>query len=277
MKRLVLVALVLSSLTLGINSCKKEKTPDISFSTTNVLLNQNETATITVQVSSAVNKIIDVYLESIGTDTIWFGSVNDHFLNEDSLRLVGALSSSAVISQPITGNVAHLTLGFGTTSFTITLKAYGDNFAKKAVEYKIRIKSATNANVKSGSDVCTINVPGNDMAAQFVGTFPNPDYALGSYSFSKNAGDANYTFNIPVTHTDGSPLLTANFTNVQPITGVQYDTSADQGYILKLNFQPSTAPNAVRGNYWVSTGDSLFVNNATRDLIGFVNCTFVKF
>ncbi len=272
----VAVVLTLLLTALGFWGCNKDQNnPSVGFTTTQVSLNAqtNPNATVTVQLSKSVNQNVEIWLELLGPDTLQFGSLNSNFLNDDSNRILGALSVQAVIDTPIANNMAHLVVGYNTGSFTISLTALFDNFAKRGVTYKLKIFQVNNGTIKSGSDVLTINVASQAMVPVFTSSLYEVDptygtslYGLNSYSFTPNTG-GTYNFDLSYNETQGiSPNNTfnINFSNIVPDTGRSLYTSDDGFGKLYTHFQVSPTPSSTRGNYYIMNIDSgsiIWINN----------------
>ena len=180
----VAVVLTLLIAALGFWGCNKDQSnPSVGFTTTTVNLDAqtNPNATVTVQLSKSVNQNVEVWIELLGPDTLQFGSVNSNFLNDDSNRILGSLSIQAVIDTPITPYIGHVVAGYNTSSFSISLTALFDNFAKRAVQYKLKIYQVTNGTIKSGSDVLTINIDAQAMVPVFSSSLylVDPTYGTG--------------------------------------------------------------------------------------------------
>jgi hypothetical protein len=287
----VAVVLTLFLTAFGIWSCNKDQNnPSVGFTTTQVNLNAqtNPTATVTVQLSKSVNQNVEIWMELLGPDTLQFGSLNSNFLNDDSNRILGALSVQAVIDTPIANNVAHLVVGYNTGSFTISLTSLFDNFAKRGVTYKLKIFQVNNGVIKSGSDVLTINIASQAMVPVFSSSLYEVDptygtslFALGSYSFIPNGG-GTYNFDLSYNETQGiSPNnnFNINFSNIVPDTTRSVYTSDDGHGKLYTHFQVSPTPSSTRGNYYIMNIDSgsiIWINNGdtAKATLG---CNFINF
>ena len=267
--------------------CKKDTTPGIGFSTSQVSLDAylNPTATVTVTLSQPVNGVTDLWLQNVGPDTLQFGSYNAKFLNDDSFRIVGVLGPTASIDTPIVGNMVHVTLPEGATSFTLALTALADNFAKRAVEYRIKMISANNGTISSSKNMLTINIAATPMVPVFASTIPITDiiggfdtvysyntntqqfdttykpinvtvlsnYNLSKYTFTPN-GQGTWDFTLSYAKKDGNDTATTfNLAclGITPALGpTTYPTSDGLGSVT-TNFKLSPTPSSVRGNYYI--------------------------
>jgi hypothetical protein len=288
----VAVVLTLFLTALGIWGCNKDKNsnPSVGFTTTSVNLNAqtNPNATVTVQLSKSVNQNVEIWMELLGPDTLQFGSLNSNFLNDDSNRILGALSVQAVIDTPINKYTAHVVVGYNTGSFTISLAALFDNFAKRGVTYKLKIYQVNNGTIKSGSDVLTINVASQAMIPVFTSSLYQVDptygtslYTLNGYSFTPSTGNA-YNFDLTYNETQGSSpnsTFNINFSNIVPDTTRSVYTSDDGFGKLYTHFRVSPTPSSTRGNYYIMNIDSgsiIWVNNGDTAKAS-LGCTFVNF
>lgn len=285
------IGLTLFGSILLFNGCKKDQNnPSVGFTTTTVNLDAqtNPNASVTVQLSKQVNQNVEIWLQMEGPDTLQFGSLNSNFLNDDSNRILGALSVQAVIDTPITPYTAHLVVGYSTGSFTISLTALFDNFAKRGVQYKLKIIQVNNGVIKSGSDVLTINIASQPMVPVFTSsmylvdpTYGTSLYNLNSYSFSPN-GNGTYNFDLSYNESQGISPQTSfgvNFSNITPDTVRSFYPSDDGHGTLYTHFRYSPTPSSTRGNYYVMSADTgyiIWVNGAdtAKATLG---CTFVNF
>jgi hypothetical protein len=271
------------------SGCKKNTTPTVGFTTTQVTLDASASpkSTVTVQLSKEVTQNVEIWLQLLGPDTLQFGSLNSRFLNDDSNRILGALSVQAVIDTPFTNYTAHLVVGYSTSSFTIDLNALFDNFAKRGVQYKLKIVKVSNATIQSGNDVLTININSQPMVPVFSSgmylvdpNYGTSAYNLSSYSFSPN-GQGSYNFDLAYTETQGSEPNTnfsINFSNLVPVVGKHSYTSDDGLGTLQTNFQVSPTPSSTRGNYYImdTLGGFVWVKNGDTATAG-ITCKFVNF
>jgi hypothetical protein len=264
------IAVLLSVILLGLNDCSKQKTPTVSFSTTQVNLTNPDNVSVTVQLSQPVNELVEIWFDGIGRDTISFGSFNNRFLNDDSNRIYGSLSAQVTIDSPVVSGQGHISLGYGTSSFTITLNSLYDNFAKPAAEYKLRLKSAKNANISSSNNVLTIDVAGTSMTPVFASSLADGS-TLTSYSYAPATTGSGYA--LALNYSSG---YTATFSHFVPQVGPGVVSTSDDGASkLTTNFELAYPASSTRGNYYEIVSGGSFSRNGSIN--GPFTCAFIVF
>ncbi len=173
---------------LATNSCKKETTPQVYFTTSSATVNRGDQPTVvTVELSQAVDKNVEITFESIGNTPIRFGSYNQIFMLDDSEKCEVTIDNAAFIDT-----MGHVKLAIGTKSFNLTFTPQFDQFAHAAAQYGIKMTQATNATIRSGSDVFNYNINYADVQNIFSSTviFTNNEHVNVSPSPSDSCVDA---------------------------------------------------------------------------------------
>ncbi len=148
MKKHFSLLLSLFAIVLLLPQCKKEKTVEVYFTSSSATATRGGGVSVTtIEFSEPTNDVVELDLQSIGTDPLHFGSYNDVFLLDDSAKCQATIDNNAFIDT-----TGHLKIGYGVKKVTITFTPQFDNFPHAEANYKIKITAAKNAIVRSGSN-----------------------------------------------------------------------------------------------------------------------------
>ena len=136
------------------NSCKKEKTTEIYFTT---LEGSTERGggdiSVVVEISEPMDKNVEITFESVGPDVFRLGTINQIFFHDDSSKCSVEIDNAAFIDT-----MGHVKLSMGEKRFKIIFTPLYDNFPHAAVEFKLKMVAATNAVILQGRDVFTFRI-----------------------------------------------------------------------------------------------------------------------
>lgn len=214
----ILPALLVIFVTLGVQSCKKETTPEVYFETTSITTDRGGTpSTVYVKLSEPTNEIVEFNLESVGNDPIHLGSINQTFSWDDSVKCTVTATDAAFIDTQ-----GHVRLGMGSTGFLLTFTPVNDNFPHAEANFALKITNAKNANVRVGSETFTYQINSAPVVNHFTSTvslsalehtdkggcadtliMKSGTYALGSFDYYKN-GSGNYDLELRYNQTGGA-------------------------------------------------------------------------
>lgn len=155
MKNSVLIlSVVLFSVLLSVSGCKKEKTPEVYFTSSSATGTVGgSTYVLTMEFSETTTSNVELDFQSVGRSFASFGSYNQRFALDDSEKCNVTIDNAAFIDS-----AGHIKIGYGVKKVTFTFTAQYDNFPHTAAEYIVKISNAKNAVIRQGSDVFTYSI-----------------------------------------------------------------------------------------------------------------------
>lgn len=202
--RFTFVLLALAATALTISSCKKEATtPEVYFSAPSASTSRGgQPVVVNIELSEASDEIVELFVESIGDDHFTLGSINQKYVHDDSSKCEALIDVQAVIDSP-----GHIKLSRGVKSVSISFTPLFDHFPHAAANFKIRIASAINANVRQGSNEFALNIADAELINAFDSEISysgfeyndsietNAAFTMESFTYSAN-GNGTYKLNL---------------------------------------------------------------------------------
>lgn len=147
------------------SACKKEKNPEIYFTASSSTVDKGGSSTVSIELSEPTNNTVELDLQSTGIDPITFGTYNDVFIRDDSDKMEAKIDPNAFIDT-----TGHIRIAPGTKSLLITFKTKSDDFPHAPASYTMKMVSAKNASIRSGSDSYTYNINQSNAEYHFTST-----------------------------------------------------------------------------------------------------------